>query len=507
MRERFVFFLLVLVLVFCSDSLKGYAAQKPSPPALKPVYLKPASTAYQQIWPEGLTELQLKESDTVLTVTDILNYTLTYHPVLEAAMAKLHQAEAKLLEKQGAFDVKLSSGSSWNRYQSSSAVGKPKKTFETINKLAWQSRSGLYLSAGNKLVAGDVSSSFSPTGDTGDTFIEARLPLLKGLIRNKARAGEQQAELQITESEAGVLKKRLELLQKAGNVYWKWFTAGKSLEVTQNLTRLAEVRYKAVKRQAELGDKADIDRVEAEQELRRREALLAQEESKFLKAAQDLSLFVWDPGSRSLVSQVPAIDRLPVGLPKSPLVTSDLLENGKVLAYQAQPDLKILGIGQKLSMVDWRLAKNQLLPQLDAIVRPGIQPGTDGIGPTLRAGVELSVPLQRRSAKGQLRYAQFRLDELDANERLLLAAIQVDVAQAVIGIEQAEKQLSKTGEQVDLAIRLANGEQRRFDLGDSTLFLVNTRERQAAKAQKDNLEAVQTLMLAWLEYWISSVQL
>jgi outer membrane protein TolC len=459
-------------------------------------------------WPEDLFHLQNHVvNGSTLLLTDVLGATLTYHPELDAARARLGQSEAKKLEKQGAFDIKLDSDTAWNRYQTSSAVGKAKNTFQTINKLSWLSRSGIQLSAGNKLNNGDVSSSFSPTGDNGETFIEARVPLLKGLVQNKAKAGEQKASLKITEFEAGLIKKRLELLEKAGSSYWKWFAAGQSLQITQTLLQLSQERLTGLKRQVELGDKSLFEQLEAEQEVQRRAALLAEEENRFLKSAQDLKLFLWNPQTRLPVEQAPPLPALPSVLPKAPLYTEQLLEQGKILAYQRQPELKILKIGQQLSTVDWKLAKNQLLPQLDAVVKPGYQPGETGIGPTLQAGIELSVPLQRRSAKGQVMYAQLKLDELDAKEKMLLATIQIQLTQATIGIQQAGKQLEKTGQQMDLALKLSEGERRRFELGDSTLFLVNTRERQAAKAQKDHLKATQKLMMAWLNYWIETVQL
>ncbi|MEM0950856.1 MAG: TolC family protein [Cyanobacteria bacterium P01_H01_bin.74] len=502
-----LFFFLLLLHCLLVFPVKVYA-QSDTEPGVNSIDLEQDMTGYGQLWPQALLELQpSSKSRKALLLTDIMASTVFYHPELEAAIAKLQQAEGKLLSTKGAFDVQLKTYGFWNRYQTSSGEGKAKQTFDGVNKLAWLSRSGIQLSAGNKLIYGDVSSKFSPVGDGGEHFFELRVPLLKGLINNKANAKQQQADIQLSQADVAILNKRLSLLQKAAKQYWNWFTSGKKLMVTEDLVRLADIRYGAVKRQAELGDKADIQVTEAEQALVKRKALLAKERAAFLKAAQVLRLYLWNGNTQQFSDTPPSQTQLPAQLPTIPLFSDDLVDNGKILAYASNPELKRLSLGKKFAQVDWRLARNNLLPQLDAYARPGYQPGNNGIDGTIRTGIVLSVPLQRRDAKGRLRTAQFRMDEIDANERLLLAAIQVNVTSAVISIEQAMNQVEQTRQQTVLALKLAAAERRRFQLGDSSLFLVNTRERQAAEAQKDNLAAYKTLMMAWLSYWIVTVQL
>lgn len=479
--------------------------------SLQPVKVVPkpvlASPQLQNVWPDSLLQLQSPTSPEQLTLAEVLGQTLTYHPELAMAIAKQQQAGAKLLESRGAFDVELSSGAFYNRYQTSSKLGTAQTTINALNKLAWQSRTGIQLEVGNKLVRDDVSSSFSPTGEAGETYAEVRLPLLRDLGINPAFAREQRAELNLTQAEAELLSKRLELLEKAGKAYWKWVASGQKLEVTQQLIELARFRLNLLTRQVALGDKAAIEATEAEQEFRRREALLARERSEFLQQAETLRLFLWDARQLSIIDQPLTEDTLPALNLTLPEASGDLRDLGKILGYKNRPELKVVNLGQAMTQVDWELARNQLLPRLDAVARPGVQLGADGIGPVLRAGVEFSVPLLRRSAKGKLQFAEFRLNELSEQERFLLGLIQTEVSQASIAIEQAMIQVQRTKEQVALAQQVAEGERRRFELGDSSLFLVNTRERQAANAEKDAIDAVQTLMEAWLRYWIVTAQL
>ena len=57
-----------------------------------------------------------------------------------------------------------------------------------------------------------------------------------------------------------------------------------------------------------------------------------------------------------------------------------------------------------------------------------------------------------------------------------------------------------------MAARLAEGERRRFDMGATTLIWVTMREKTAADAQVDAIQAEVDAQLAWAGYRIALVE-
>ena len=74
--------------------------------------------------------------------------------------------------------------------------------------------------------------------------------------------------------------------------------------------------------------------------------------------------------------------------------------------------------------------------------------------------------------------------------------ILIEAGDALIGLENALKRLSIIKEEVVVAEDLARAEKTRFDLGDSTLLIVNLREQAAA-------EVGLRLVGAEVDYWVA----
>ena len=431
--------------------------------------------------------LKAQSDQASLTLNSVLEQAALYHPELLLASIKQRQAQAALLQTQGQFDPTLSSTVLTHRYQTSSKLGEAQYTTEAINKLSVKLRSGIKVALGNKLRRDDASSSFSPTGEAGETFLEVNVPLLRGLVRNKAQAAEQKAQLKIDQAEATLLAKRLSILEKAGKTYWDWVKAGLVVHVSERMVMLADQRLQGIKRKVNLGDSAAIEAVEAEQALRRRQTKLLEEQLALGVLSEQLRLSLWEP-TRQEVTQKALAPLVPDDMPaldEKPF--QQFVEDGKVTAYRLRPELRVLSLGQQLAEVDWQLAKRDLLPQLDLLARPGLQLGADGIGPAFTVGLTFSLPLLRRDAKGRQQLAELASESVSGQERLILAQIQVEVTQAAMALDQVYKQAELANQRFKLAQQLATAERRRFSLGDSSLFLVNTRERREAEAEKSLL--------------------
>ena len=120
---------------------------------------------------------------------------------------------------------------------------------------------------------------------------------------------------------------------------------------------------------------------------------------------------------------------------------------------------------------------------LDLALGPGRDTGFGAIGNTVKAGVNLSVPLRQRTADGRIAAANLKIEKINLDLISERQRITTEVLDAVSAINAAYERYLVAVQEVQLAQTLEEGERTRFQLGDSTLFLVNQRERATAEAR------------------------
>jgi outer membrane protein TolC len=91
--------------------------------------------------------------------------------------------------------------------------------------------------------------------------------------------------------------------------------------------------------------------------------------------------------------------------------------------------------------------------------------------------------LRQRTADGRIAQALLKLQKLDLEERMLRQKITTEIYDTASAINTAWQRYLATKRELEAAIVLERGENQRFLLGDSSLFLVNQRERATAEAR------------------------
>lgn len=402
------------------------------------------------------------------------------HPELKAASAARDSADAALLERRGAFDPTLNAKFSERAFNSSSSVGKTSEAEESEASLDLLSRWGAKASLGGRLARGDLKAPVSPTGRGGQLSYSLSVPLLRGAFSNPREAAERKAELGLTAAQARWAERRLKLLLGASESWWKWAAARRKLEIEKALLANAEFRLAAVAARAESGDLPRVAAVEAEQEAWLRRGRAARAERAVQQASLSLSNYLWSPDGSP--APVPAEDGSGDD-ERAETVGAEEAARAEEEAAAARPETRALAFAREAARVDRSLARNSILPQLDALWSQGEDRGAGGIGPVHRVGVELSVPLFFRAGRGAERQARLSIETLDWSERSLRLRIANEVRDAVSAVNAEAARLEAARRESELAERLETAEREAFELGDSTLFLVNQRERAAAEAR------------------------
>lgn len=422
-----------------------------------------------------------RDSDKTFSLNYFLNQVDKNYPKLQGADAERRISSAKLLEKSGAFDPVLSSVNEYLRVQDTFLPGKPKDAVHNESRVDLLTRSGIKVFTGMRLNPNDTKTPFVPTGKSGEYFAGVSVPLFRGLKINEKTAAEQQAKLgePIALQLYGLT--RLEVLLKASAVYWDWVGARASVDISRNLLNIAEARVEQIKTRVNSGDLPALDITESEQEIQRRQAALVKSERDLQKYSLLLSVFLWDDNGSP--RSVPGSSDVPGLQPDPRKLTEGEWMEGRRLAQEKRPELKRIALEREQAKVEIRLAQNMILPAVDAYLTQGADTGPQGIGAIVRGGIAVSAPLRQRTARGQLEAAQLKLQKLALDEKTERLRIQAEVDDSVSAINTSYERWIATELEVQKAKKVEEGERLRFGAGDSTLFLVNQRERASAEAQ------------------------
>ena len=414
------------------------------------------------------------------TFEKLLDLVNRNYPKLLSADAERRIAGAKRLEKAGFFDPVLTHVSEYLRVQDTFTPGKAKDAIHNESRLDLLTRSGVRFFAGARLNPNDTKTPFVPTGKSGEYIAGMSVPLLRGLRINEKTGAEQQAKLGEPLADQIFGASRLDVLFKAAATYWEWVGAKARNDVSRNLLKIAVDRVEQIKERVTAGDAPAIEVAEAEQEIHRRQALLTRADREFQKASIALSLFLWTESGPQEVPparEVPRLDFVP-----RPITEAEQSE-GIRLALLRRPELKRIKYEREQAKVDLAIAQNFLLPAMDLFAAQGADTGPQGIGPVVRGGISLSVPIRQRTARGQIAAAKLKIQKLTIDEKFERQRIEMELRDVASAINTACDKYNSAVLELSKAREVEEGEKLRFGVGDSTLFLVNQRERFSAEAE------------------------
>ncbi|MBS1990804.1 MAG: TolC family protein [Cyanobacteria bacterium SZAS LIN-3] len=431
--------------------------------------------------PLHLVKLGTNVSENSISFESFIQSVDKNYPKLLGADAERQVAGAKRLEKAGAFDPVLSSVNEYLRVQDIVNPGKAKQAIHNESRVDLLSRSGIRVFTQFRLNPNDTKTPLLPSGRSGEYSAGFTVPLMRGLGINEKSAAEQQAKLGEPLAKQIFSGSRLEVLLKAAATYFDWVGAKARVDIANNLLKLAEARVDQIKLRVQNGDSPALDVTESEQEIMRRQASYVKAQRDYQKAALQLSIFFWDENGNPRA--LPPISDVPPLAPEPSKMSEAAWNEGRKQAAERRPELKKIDLERQQAKIELRLAQNMILPAMDAYFAQGADTGLQGIGSVMRGGMTISAPLRQRTARGQVQAAQLKLRKLSLDEKAERLRIQTEVDDIVSAINTSVERFDATALEVKKAKVVEAGERLRFAAGDSTLFLVNQRERTTAEAQ------------------------
>jgi outer membrane protein TolC len=416
----------------------------------------------------------------------------TQYPPYLAALIERDIAAGRLRSAEGTFDLKAFAR----------VFGNPAGYYEPVTiDVGLEQFLGIWGSTiygGYRLTEGDLPDYYRRrTEGGGNPRIGLKIPLLQDGSIDYRRAAVLKAQLEQELADPAILRQQLDFIRAGTVAYFKWVAAGRRLALAEDLLRLARDRQSAVASQVERGLSPRIILTENRQLVVSRELKAVKARREFEGAALALSLFYRDPRDNPVVA---SRDRLPEDFPEIVPVDGELPEATLQLALQQRPEMRQIELSLEKLGVDLRLARNQMLPRLDA----GIE-ASQGLGEErypdrgefeLKLGVEFSMPLQQREARGRVAETNARIDQLTRRANFARERILAEVQNARVALVAAYEQSERANLNARLALELQDVEQDRFRLGASDLLALQLREQAAFQARVDQADASEQYFIA-----------
>ena len=432
------------------------------------------TTIYGQSKSESTLPVNLKE----MSYNEYLGFVKKYHPLVKNANLEISKAQANLMMARGGFDPKLQLDYKKKQFQGTEYYSIMNSSFKIPTwygidiKAGFDENEGYYLNPQNK------------TPSNGLTSLGISVPLGQGLLINQRMADLQKAKIQVKLSQAEQKLEAIAVLYDASVAYFNWKKNYEEKLLYEDYSINAQKRYDGIKSLIKEGDKPAIDSIEAGIVVKNRLLSLEDSKLKLTKAKLELSNFLWLENNIPLELAEVIIPEKKLGQTiQETLNISDLanprfsvLNHPKIEALQSKIDLLT---------VEKKMKANMLLPKIDVgysyLAQPN--PTTLNSNENYKVGVDFYFPLFLRKERGSLKFAQYKIQESEFIRDLE----KVQLTNKIIAQKTEIQSLTKQQKLIDKLVSdydtMLQSEERLFTLGESSLFLINTRENNLVSAQ------------------------
>jgi len=347
-------------------------------------------------------------------------------------------------------------------------------------------------------------------------------PLVRGLRFDQGRY-----QLAVTRKNEALSKEQLrqrvmEVVTQAITAYWELNYAYRNLDVQAEAVRLAELQFQSNRRQAEQGVLAPVDVVAAQTQVAtfQQSAFLAQQ--ALTQAENNLKSMMLPNRHDELWNFALAPDTQEPGDLAAPSLDAALKQ-----ALAGRPELTETGLQVAINQLDQRLSMENTRPRVDLFANlsasglaGSVVPQTSsplaaffpagfgavpamflggygqslsnlgrGTFPTAQVGVNISLPLRNRTASAQAAISVSEGKRLSALKDQVGMAVEADVRNAMQMAVSARARREAAVLARQSAEQQYESEQRQFQAGTSTTFLVLQRQTDLIAARSRETRA------------------
>jgi len=414
-------------------------------------------------------------SQNTLSISNTFELMNQFHPIAKQAGLKIDLSKANLLSTRGAFDPAF-------------YIANDQKTFDGKNYFFYSNPElkiptwyGIEIKGGLENNYGDQLSSENTFGKS--SYVGISIPLLKDLIIDKRRSDLAQSKILVNLNQAERQLVVNDLYLDGASSFWSWTFAYQKQKLYTEVLDKTKNRLEFIKQSYQAGDRAAIDTVEGVLQYQNILNLQSQAWADLIEEQSKLSNFLWDK------------NELPYELteniqPDSSWIKADIdqftvpaLVSVIEEANQIHPKLKMLTFKSDILQVDKLYKTQNLLPTLRVnynFLNKGYEFATPFntalYNNNYKAGLQFGLPLFLRQARGDLKQAKIKIEQQDLEIGQTRLEIENKIKTYYAALSALRNQYKTNLKSIDNTKRLLDVELERFEIGESSLFLVNNRE-------------------------------
>lgn len=507
--------------------------QEPTEPVFPPVEKRPLPPM------PNLTRLGVTSDNTVpLSLNEAVRKALQNNNDIEIARDDVRFAETQLRSLEGIYDPIFSLtpqidkriSPQQNRFAGATTSGTNSNTTYSLNPAISKQFSlggGSYdlTFTNSKTSSNSTANLLNPffSGNLGLTFTQ---PLLRNRSIDNNRRSIRIQKKRLEQSDADFRLRTIDVISRVQQAYWELVFALRDQQNQLDNLNLSRENLRNVEAQISVGAKAPLERAEVQTELANRESALLLSVQNVSIAENNLKQLIFrDSTAPEWSAQLtptdrPEFDTSPVNL------TLALKE-----ARDNRPELRRLRLDTDINQIDLQFYKNQTKPQVDLVGTlaltglagtafplvddnglPVIDPDTgqqvfsapdnlrggnakmlsnlfSGNTRNVIVGVSIQLPLRNRTAKANYAGAKIQKERLEASIRSQDQIIEVDVRNSAQAVETSRLRVLSAREARANAELQLEGEQRLYQVGRSTTFLLFQRQNALTNARNAELRA------------------
>lgn len=432
----------------------------------------------------GVSSAQSPAITELMAVDAFIAQVKQNHPVAKQASLQVDIAEAALLAARGNFDPTLQGDFE-------------RKTFDKKNyfnywnpELKVPTWIGTDIKYGLESNSGTFLNSESTAGNTSYFGIE--MPVARGLLMDKRRAAVLQAKQYRNMSEQERLKMLNDLLFDAYVSYYSWAGSYQLFNTYNRFLQIANERLRFVRIAFQNGDRSPMDTLEAWTQVQTFRARQAESFMRLNTSRLDISAFLWlDQDSAVLLSDrfypdTTKFNQYANAEPMESLITQAMISNPSLRSYDFK--LNSLEIERKLkfqSFLPYVDLKYNLLNK-DYYAFKNF--GGNLLENNYKYGLDFKIPLFLREGRGDYRKAKLKIQETKLELNNKRWETELKVRNYYNETFQLQNQLDQYQQNYVAFNTLLRNEELRFTNGESSLFMINSRENKVMETQEKLVE-------------------
>ncbi len=411
----------------------------------------------------------------ILTFESYYNQVLENHPIAKQANLLDEMAKMEVRTARGGFDPKLDLD--WNRKIFKDTVYYDYKDFG-LKVPTWF---GANLMAGFQQNAGKNINPAEFTPSEGLWYLGLDFNIVQSVVIDERRAVLKMALAMKQINDAEKIKIINKILLNAAKDYWEWYFYYNRYLIRKKSYQLAEARYKGITQRVIGGDLAPMDSIEGKVTLQERYVDLQDALNDFQNAALSVSNYLWTTDQEPLEISENTLpeDKKDYNL-TSDTTLAPLLEH----AENSHPEILKLKFKITQLEIDKKLKFMQMLPAIQITGKYISTPNrtfandltSDYFLNNNRFYIGVLQPLFLRKERGKYQMSKIKIEQASFEQMMLKREITTNVKSAQNDVVTYYQLISNQKNMIESTTALLNAEKYKFDVGESTVFLVNSRE-------------------------------